>query len=544
MASRSDGYWSRSLDMLTREKGWYKPILVLGAASLVPIVGILGVLGYAVEWGRLTAWGVDAAPKQRGVDVGACIKSGARAFVVAFVYGLVITFVNGLIRRIFGGTFGGLLTAVLGAFASIVTLIAYLRATIYQRIGAGFQVDRIIDMIKRDTNGFLRVVGLGAILSFAVGAVMSFLLGILLVSQLGTILPELSALGGTGASSYDDWQIMRIMLIAFSHTFPSLCVLLYVLCVGSVFQQLVVVNATALWMRQFDVPNWGESSDPLPGSAPAATPEAATWVPGAPQQTAAVSQVPDLTPSMQQVPQAQDVSAAAPVQEIPQPVDPLQVSEEPVVPVASVEPEAVEEVTPRAFVLDDAPVAAAGADEPPMSFTLDDAPVAAEPVDEAPSGFTLDDDSASAEQEDAAPTGFTFDDLWSSDEQVSEEPTGFTLDDAAEVDAAPEAFTLESAPAPKARTDEERIEVIKKNVEATFGVATEPTEEVVPEPVDESEVEAVPEVEETPEAEETPEVEPIPEAEAIPEMEPIPESEPIDEPEPEQAVEPDDVSEE
>lgn len=41
--------------MLTRDKGWVKPLLVLTLVSWIPILGQIAVLGYGLEWARLTA---------------------------------------------------------------------------------------------------------------------------------------------------------------------------------------------------------------------------------------------------------------------------------------------------------------------------------------------------------------------------------------------------------------------------------------------------------------------------------------------------------
>ena len=40
---QSDQYFSRSWKMLTRDKGWLKPVLLLAVGSLVPILGFLVV---------------------------------------------------------------------------------------------------------------------------------------------------------------------------------------------------------------------------------------------------------------------------------------------------------------------------------------------------------------------------------------------------------------------------------------------------------------------------------------------------------------------
>ena len=172
-------YFSRSWALLTRDKGWIKPILIMTAASLVPIVGFLGVQGYALEWARLTAWGVDSSPQQKNVDVGGCITSGARAFVVSLGLGLAVSLATGLITLLFS-VFPGALGMLLGSIASFATtlvtvvttmfiLACQLRCAIYEQIGAGYRIDRVFEMVKRDTNGFARLV----LLSFLCGLVVS-----------------------------------------------------------------------------------------------------------------------------------------------------------------------------------------------------------------------------------------------------------------------------------------------------------------------------------------------------------------------------------
>ena len=91
---------ARSWALLTRDRGWIKPILAMIAATLVPIVGLLGVMGYAAEWARLTAWGVTSSPKQKNVRVGACIASGWRVFVVTVVWSIANSIILGLLALV------------------------------------------------------------------------------------------------------------------------------------------------------------------------------------------------------------------------------------------------------------------------------------------------------------------------------------------------------------------------------------------------------------------------------------------------------------
>ena len=228
---RRDRYFARSWALLTRDRGWVKPVLLMTVALLVPIVGALGILGYALEWARLTAWNVNAAPKQRGVDVGACIKSGWRGFVVMLVWGIVSGVVIAIAEAL---PLIGALVSLIWVFASfvytVVMMVASLRATIYQKIGAGLRVRTIWQMVRHDPIGLLRVTGLMSALSGD--------MGVLLVVQL--IASLLSSLG------------------------PALVVLLLVDFFLATVLTLVGHTAVGLWMRQFDVPSWGRDEDPLP----------------------------------------------------------------------------------------------------------------------------------------------------------------------------------------------------------------------------------------------------------------------------------------
>ena len=103
-------YFSRAWSLLTREKGWWKPVAVCAAADLVPVAGPLGVLGYRLEWARLVAWGADVSPKRHGVRVGSCISSGWRGFLVLLVWSLVMGVIGGVCGALplIGGLLGTL----------------------------------------------------------------------------------------------------------------------------------------------------------------------------------------------------------------------------------------------------------------------------------------------------------------------------------------------------------------------------------------------------------------------------------------------------
>lgn len=275
-------YFKRSWALLTRDKGWIKPILVMTAASLVPVVGFFGIQGYALEWARLTAWGVDSSPKQKNVDIGGCITSGARAFVVSLGLGLAVSMATGMITALFS-LFPDVLGLMLGALASmatsVVTLVAamfilacQLRCAIYEQIGAGYRIDRVFEMVKRDTSGFARLV----LLSFLCGLVVSAVVFVFVMIAVVTVIPVIMLAANSGSSSLAANAILGA-IGPFIFVFALFVLLCDFLGNGIL---LIEVTATALWFRKFDVASWGKSEDPLPESG-----TNASWNPVAPTGT-------------------------------------------------------------------------------------------------------------------------------------------------------------------------------------------------------------------------------------------------------------------
>jgi len=448
MASNEESYASRSWSLLTRDEGWIKPVLVLAAARLIPIVGGMGANGYALEWARLTSWGVDSAPKQKNVDVGACLKSGARAFVVALGYGAVF----GLIQAVFGiftGPLGFLTTLIISAAAMAIGNVAKLRATIYQRIGAGYQVDRIIDMVKRDYKGLARVAGFGILLMAGVGVVASATVGMVVLFRLGSILPTLMDISEYGY--VDDMTVAFTVLGAIASMMPLMFVMSYFVHIASSIVDLLLCTAVGLWMRQFDVRNWGESSDPLPGDPAAHAPrpqsDSQAWgagpVPTRDENVAPASTTP-VQPSADEQKDIEAQIAALSKEKAgeQQPATPSAPSDDGAAQDEAASSEAKTGEKSTAFSLNDSPVKSAANEaaefyEAEGRFTLDDPePATDEAQDVVVETFSLDDQDAQAPQDakDEVKT-FTLDDPKPAEEpEAPVEGTAFTLNDAQPAD--------------------------------------------------------------------------------------------------------------
>ncbi len=282
---------------LVRERGWYKPILVLAAVSWMPILGWIATLGYSYEWARRAAWGIDAAPQQRSIDYGALLSTGGRTLLVLLTmcipcaacaslvlgargsaffpldYGVDgLRFIGGseglrTVLFIAGGPFGALFMMLVGAFI----LAAMMRAVIYDAFGAGWRLDRLFQMIRRDAGGFMRV-----LFANAIGCAVAFACSWLAAGLLGSV----AAAGFAGLA----WHDGALQLFADSGGLlqyvlslsPSLGVMgivllavaAYAVRTISVALQLMVVHAAGCWFNRFEVARWGVSSDELPAGVP------------------------------------------------------------------------------------------------------------------------------------------------------------------------------------------------------------------------------------------------------------------------------------
>lgn len=309
-------YFSRSWALITRDKGWIKPILVMAAATLVPIAGEFGNSGYALEYARLTAWGTDGAPKQKNVDIGACIKSGARGFVVSLGWGLavgLITSIFTLVASIFPGVLGALLSGTISlaslfvtAASGIAIYIAQLRCAIYESIPAGYNIERIFELIKRDTSGFVKLFLLNLVCTLIIGIIGTILVTIIVVM----FLPLFMSASGGYISEYEIAMFLSQSMVIL---LPVCVVFGFVISLLANAIRLVVLNAVGLWMRQFNVPAWGRNQDPLPAQSAWTQPYGQSmpqqpW--SAPQQPMTQSPAPQPAPSP--APQPEPAPAPAP----------------------------------------------------------------------------------------------------------------------------------------------------------------------------------------------------------------------------------------
>lgn len=304
-------YFSRSWALMTKEKGWIKPILLMALACFVPIVGALGVLGYACEWARLSAWGVDSSPKQKGVKVGACIASGWRAFVVILAWSLVVGILGGIVNAILSFLLRGLgstLVTIAEFVLAAPIMVAALHACVYEKIGAGFKVSRFVEMIKRDPSGLFKTL----LIPLAEWGIVAAASTLVFSVMIGFALPDIMRLVYEAQYYGDSYTMASIIASILRGVLPGTVLFLYATLVVSSAASLLFVNSIGLWMSQFDVRSWGGPDEPLPAQANTLPPAPVTPVEPAPASEPAVAPTSAPAPEPVPAPAPEPASAVTP----------------------------------------------------------------------------------------------------------------------------------------------------------------------------------------------------------------------------------------
>lgn len=273
-------YFSKSWKMMTAEKGWIKPLLVMAVATLVPVAGVLGVSGYTLEWARLTAWGADTSPKRKGVRVGELIATGWRGFCASILWVLVWTLAAMGVSYLFYLTLGNAgswlaqtLISVASLFVSIIVSVATLRAIIYAKASAALNPSRVFEMVGRDPKGLFKIV----LIPFLGSLIVSVIVGVMTVVIMALVASDIYQLALYSARSASRARAMGIdpgavlTGIVLKSLIPAL-VFGYASSVVSAAVGLLTTNSVALWFRQFNVPAWGGPDEPLPPTRPVLPP--------------------------------------------------------------------------------------------------------------------------------------------------------------------------------------------------------------------------------------------------------------------------------
>lgn len=272
MSSKDVRYFKTTMSMLAQDgPKWLLHIFLLTLVNLIPIVGSMATYGYAYQWSTRSAWGMRTAPGSKNLEVGKLMGLGAIVFVVSLVWSIVLIGAAQLVN------FGVSLIPVIGALVSLafvfitpflntIVFVAGQRTAIYNRLAAGFQVEKIYDMCQRDWSGLVRIALMYMWMTILVETVA---IALIIAPMLGAALPTIMSMASdpTMVEHMTDAQAAEIatsVLAGIGTALPIILFGVFVTIYLTIMAQVVTINAVGIWTAQFYPECWGPYTEPVP----------------------------------------------------------------------------------------------------------------------------------------------------------------------------------------------------------------------------------------------------------------------------------------
>lgn len=332
-------YFQTAWRDIKNSPGWFGKLCLLALINFIPILGQIVTYGYLYGWAREIAWGTHE-PMPRSIfenEDGKFWRRGWFALVTMFVFSLIPAVVMAIAS---GMQSAALVTATsstkvavtgnagIAAAGSLLYLVGWLgslfmvilawvgcmRASVYDRLSAGFQFGKIWKMFRHDTGGIMRIFGMYLLVGLIIGLIMAIVMTVL-ISIIAVICAASWASSGVTASALDNMseaQAIQLFVQLFGAA-GAIGLVLILVCVffclvGSLFVDALVIRAVGYWTAQFDVPRWRGQDDPMPFEyAAPATPGYPYAMPGqyptgaySPYQQQPMGQQPPINASYQQ----------------------------------------------------------------------------------------------------------------------------------------------------------------------------------------------------------------------------------------------------
>ena len=273
------GYFSAAWNDVKSSQGWLGKMFLLGLIAFIPVFGPVVLLGYAFGWARDIAWGVHMPMPARifGNEDGLLYRRGLIVLAICVVCCVVIPGalegcwdalagcgLSNVSHAVWGGVgSAAIVSPVYSLFSLAVSLasvmfflVASMRASIYGRLGPGFQVPRLWAMMRHDMKGLLRA---GAF-HLCSRSFRRWLPG----SSIAFWSGALSAWGRMGCSPAVPRPDMMFVVTAGMCLVVVCLALAVVVSAASAFAVVMQARAVGYWTRQFDVPAWRGQDDLMP----------------------------------------------------------------------------------------------------------------------------------------------------------------------------------------------------------------------------------------------------------------------------------------
>lgn len=278
MDTKRKGYFSLAFYDVIESPGWVGKCALLALILMVPVFGIIVVLGYLFGWARDIAWHVHRPLPSRifGNEDGSLYKRGAQLLAIMVIYVVVAYIVQEILSLLILGnvavlpfTFAlnnGLVTLSflsaiskwglysLGSFViacafAVVSWIAMMRSSLYGTFTSAFQPARLAELIKQDFPGLLKILGMAIIVSLMTGLI-AVVISFAIVMLCGII---------TAVTSVTPLVVFAIFFVVV-----VIIAIVIVAFMTQVFTLAMVIRAMGYWFGPLNVAAWGSQDSPLP----------------------------------------------------------------------------------------------------------------------------------------------------------------------------------------------------------------------------------------------------------------------------------------
>lgn len=282
MDTKRKGYFSLAFYDVVESPGWVGKCALLALIMMIPVFGIIVVLGYLFGWARDIAWQVHRPLPAHifGNEDGLLYKRGAQMLAILLIYTLAAYVIQEVLSFLVVGNMAilpfafalnnGLATLSLvsamskwglyslGSFVITCTLmviswVAMTRSSLYGTFTSAFQPARIAELIKQDFPGLLKILGMAILVSLMTGLI-AVVISFAVVMLCGII---------TAVTSVTPLVIFAIFFVV-----AVIFAIVVIALMTQVFTLAMVIRAMGYWFGQFNVAAWGSQDSPLPPRDP------------------------------------------------------------------------------------------------------------------------------------------------------------------------------------------------------------------------------------------------------------------------------------
>lgn len=281
MNTKKRGYFSLAFYDIVESPGWVGKCILLSLLLMVPVFGLMVVLGYLFGWARDMAWRVHRPLPSRifGNEDGLLYKRGVQLLGIVVIYSLIafiiqeflsllaagdtailpFTFAlnNGLAALSVASVFNKWGILALGSFVitcicMLVSWVALMRSTLYGTFVSAFQPARLFELIKSDYMGLLKILGMAIVVSLMTGLI-ALVISFAVFMLCGII---------TAITSVTPLVIFAVFLV-----FVIVFGIIVIALMTQVFTLAMIARAMGYWFSQFNIATWGSQDSPLPSQS-------------------------------------------------------------------------------------------------------------------------------------------------------------------------------------------------------------------------------------------------------------------------------------